>query len=105
MATLNEQYTDLITELKRRDAHPGAEDLARLGERLRELDDLVREVPDDAHREELNMQAREAHSLLEKARWDFEHPTILSPSSAGPKSALADYESGWELTEEEGFGY
>ncbi|MFE2961993.1 hypothetical protein [Nocardia tengchongensis] len=50
MATLREQYIDLITTLKRRDAQLGAEALAQLGRHLQRLDDQVREVPDDTHR-------------------------------------------------------
>ncbi|MFE3001898.1 hypothetical protein ACFXG4_43860 [Nocardia sp. NPDC059246] len=74
---LKEQFREVIAELSRTSAAPGAETLEPLRQDLARLDGLVRKVPDDRKRYELGLRSREAHSRWEQAWSEFEHPTIL----------------------------
>ncbi|MET8428824.1 hypothetical protein [Nocardia sp. NPDC004860] len=88
---LKEQFGEVIAELSRTGAAPGAETLEQLRQDLERLDDLVRKVPDDGQRHELGLRSREAHSRWEQAWSEFEHPTILSAQPSPLERSLNAY--------------
>ncbi len=88
---LKEQFGEVIAELSRTGAAPGAETLEQLHQELKRLDDLVRKIPDDRERYELGLRSREAHSHWEQARSVLEHPTILSAQPSPLGRALNNY--------------